>query len=263
MDRRMLLEQSLFDAIGNHELSIVFQPIVDLRTGRLHAAEALARWTHPSLGPVEPGEFIPIAEESGMIDPIGLWVMDAALSQVALWRASGVVQADFTVHVNVSGKQLHGRFAEQITQLLLLHSTDPATLMLELTESVLMRTGEEATDVLWAVQDLGVPLALDDFGTGFSSLSYLLQAHVHTVKIDRSFICGMPDDPTRRAIVEAVISLARALGLRVIAEGVETGPEIDLLTGMGCDLGQGFLLSQPLFASGMAAFIDSTAGTRR
>ncbi len=214
IERRLVLEQALFDAIGNGELSIVFQPIVDLDSGWVHAAEALARWTHPDLGPVDPAEFIPIAETSGMIDPIGLWIADGALRQVAQWRATGVVHADFTVHVNLSGKQLHGAFAEQIGRLLDLHGLEPTALMMELTESVLMRAGDAEADVLWALDQLGVPLALDDFGTGFSSLSYLLQANVHTVKIDRSFVSGMSTDPTRQAIVATVVGLARASGSR-------------------------------------------------
>jgi len=256
--RRVELEQALFEAVENKDFAIVYQPIVDLRTGDVHAAEALVRWEHPTLGIVPPGEFIPIAEDSGLIDKIGLWVMDQALGQLAAWRAHEIVRSNFTMTVNVSGAQLHGHFAANIAKLLRKHRIEPTGLLMELTESVLMRAGAEATDVLRALDGVGVPLALDDFGTGFSSLSYLHQANVHTVKVDQSFVGGMSGDPTRRAIVSAVVALSRALGLMEIAEGIDTKEQLELLIGMGCRLGQGFLFSPPMRAPEMPAFLQAS-----
>ena len=255
--RRLALEQGLFDALDNHELSVVFQPIVHLETHAVHAAEALLRWQHPTLGLISPEEFIPLAEESAMIDALGIWVLDEALRQLARWRANGLVRSDFAVHVNVSGAQLHGGFPKRVDDLLIKNGMEPSALMVELTESVLMRVGGQGTDVLRALNRLGVPLALDDFGTGFSSLSYLHQTDVHTMKIDRSFVAGMAADPTCRAIVQSVVSLGRSLGLQVIAEGVDREDKVDMLLAMGCHLAQGYLLSQPLLASGMVDFLRS------
>ncbi|MEO7397965.1 MAG: bifunctional diguanylate cyclase/phosphodiesterase [Ilumatobacteraceae bacterium] len=253
--RRRHLVQMLFDSVDKHQLSLVYQPIVDLQSGDVRAAEALVRWEHPVMGIIHPGEFIPLAEGCGMIDEIGLWVMGEALEQMARWRAAGVIGSGFTVHVNVSGAQLHDEFASTVAGLLATHGLEPGALMMELTETVLMRAGAEATDVLRAIVELGVPLALDDFGTGYSSLSYLHQATVHTVKIDQSFVGGMSSDSTRQAIVEAVVALTRALGLIVVAEGVDSLDQIGMLTTMGCRLGQGFLLARPLPPSGMADFL--------
>ncbi len=259
LERRHELERGLFSAVSAGQLSVMYQPIVDIVTGTVTSAEALLRWTHPQLGIVSPGEFIPIAEQSGLIDEIGLWVMNETLGQLATWRARGVVDSAFTVEVNVSAAQLHGDFAERIAESLDRHGIEPSALMLELTESVLMRAGAEGTDVLGAIDDLGVPLALDDFGTGFSSLAYLYQAKVHTVKIDQSFIGGMSSDATRRAIVDAVISLTRALGLRVVAEGVDTHEQIGLLVGMGCNHAQGFLIARPMRPAAIEAYLIAAA----
>jgi len=256
--RRIELEQALFEAIETMDFAVVYQPIVDLRTGEVHAAEALLRWEHPVLGIVPPGEFIPIAEDTGLIDKIGLWVMDHGLGQLAAWRAHEIVRSNFTMTVNVSGAQLHGNFAANIAKLLRKHRIEPTGLLMELTESVLMRAEAEATDVLRALDHVGVPLALDDFGTGFSSLSYLHQANVHTVKIDQSFVGGMSGDPTRRAIVGAVVALSRGLGLMEIAEGIDTKEQLDLLVAMGCRLGQGFLFSPPMRAPEMPAFLQAS-----
>jgi len=156
---------------------------------------------------------------------------------------------------NFSGAQLHGAFAQRVSEVLDKHRLEPSALMLELTESVLMKAGTEATEVLKGLDALGVPLALDDFGTGFSSLSYLHRAKVHTVKIDQSFVSGMSSDGTRRAIVEAVVALTRALGLRVIAEGVDTPEQIDLLVGMGCEFAQGFLVALPMPPVAMGEYL--------
>jgi diguanylate cyclase (GGDEF)-like protein len=253
--RRLALEQGLFEAVGNHELTVVFQPIVDLETRSVHAAEALLRWQHPTLGIISPEEFIPLAEESAMIEALGIWVLDESLRQLARWRANGLVRSDFAVHVNVSGAQLHAGFPERVDDLLIKNGVEPSALMVELTESVLMRVGTDGTDVLRALTHLGVRLALDDFGTGFSSLSYLHQTKVHTMKIDRSFVARMADDATCRAIVQSVVSLGRSLGLQVIAEGVDSPDKQDQLMSMGCHLAQGYLISQPLIAAVMADFL--------
>lgn len=258
ISRRMIVEQALFEAVTTMDFSMVYQPIVDVTTRRVHAAEALLRWNHPTLGIISPGEFIPLAEEGGIIDEIGVWVMDQALGQLARWRTEGVVGRNFAMTVNVSGAQLHGHFAGNVERLLTKHRIEPTGLLMELTESVFIGAGLEATDVLKAIDAIGVPLALDDFGTGFSSLSYLHQANVHTVKIDQSFVGGMSGDPTRHAIVAAVVSLTEALGLQVIAEGVDTREQVTLLTQMGCRLAQGFLFSPPMRAHEMPQFLAAS-----
>ncbi|HEY4333677.1 MAG TPA: EAL domain-containing protein [Ilumatobacteraceae bacterium] len=261
LERQMAVATALHDALPNDELSIMYQPIVDIVDGTVRAVEALLRWTHGELGIIAPGEFIPLAEQNGLIDDIGLWVMDQTLGQLARWRADGIVTDAFRVEVNVSAAQLHGDFAGRIATLLTRHHVEPAALMLELTESVLMHAGAEGSSVLEAIDALGVPLALDDFGTGFSSLAYLYQTKVDTVKIDQSFIGGMSSDRTRRAIVDAMVSLTKSLDLEVIAEGVDTEDHVSLLVDMGCRTAQGFHFARPMSAAATAQFL--TAADRR
>ena len=253
--RRLELEQALYDALPEQQFSLFYHPVVDLATGRVQGAEALIRWDHPELGVIHPGEFISLAEEAGLIDAIGLWVLNQALGQLRQWRDEGVVDSEFQIAVNVSGAQLHGHFPRHVGKLLATHGIQARSLLLELTETVLMRADAEASDVLRDLERIEVPLAIDDFGTGYSSLSYLHQATVDTVKIAQSFVSGMSTDHTRRAIVEAVVALARALGLSVIAEGVDTYEQVELLRSMGCPQGQGFLFTRPMPPESMRAFL--------
>jgi diguanylate cyclase len=253
--RRLELEQALYDALPEQQFSLFYHPVVNLASGRVQGAEALIRWDHPELGLVHPGEFIALAEEAGLIDAIGLWVLNQALGQLREWRDDGVVDSEFQIAVNVSGAQLHGHFPRHVGKLLATHGIQARSLLLELTETVLMVADAEASDVLRDLERIEVPLAIDDFGTGYSSLSYLHQATVNTVKIAQSFVSGMSTDHTRRAIVEAVVALAGALGLSVIAEGVDTFEQVELLRSMGCERGQGFLFTRPMPPEGMRAFL--------
>jgi len=216
------------------------------------AAEALVRWDHPERGPVEPAEFIPLAEESGLILPLGRWVLGEACRQLADWRAAG--RPNLRVTVNLSARQ----FADPdliaaVAEALARAQLPPDALWLEITESVLMEEVKATADTLLALKRLGVHLAVDDFGTGYSSLSYLKRFPVDMLKIDRSFIDGLGTDPEDGAIVLAIVSLAQALRLGVVAEGVEYFHQLEVLHRLGCDGVQGFLLAQPGAADGLPA----------
>lgn len=244
------LENDLRHAVERSEFELHFQPEVDAGSGRLVAAEALVRWRHPSRGLLGPNEFIPIAEETGLILPLGEWVLRAACRQLGAWRAAG---HGVRVAVNFSGQQLQD---EQITatveRVLDEVGITPDDLIVELTESVWMERQGEAIDNLYRLKRLGVRLAIDDFGTGYSSLSYLKRMPVDILKVDRSFVTDLggasssADADTDVAIVRGIVALAHNLDLEVVAEGVETQAQRDLLKTMGCDLIQGYLISKPL-----------------
>lgn len=232
-------ERELGGALERGELRLYYQPIIELATREVAGYEALVRWNHPTRGLVEPDRFVPLAEESGLIRPIGRWVIDEACAQLAAWRDRGI-----GIGVNVSAKQLaEPGLAAHVARALERHHLDPKCLEVELTESAIMR-GAEARE-LAALRELGVSLGLDDFGTGYSCLSTLHQLAVTTLKIDRSFITpiGTPDERTE--IVTAIISLAHTLGLRVVAEGIETQAQLDRLVELGCDYAQGFYFARP------------------
>jgi diguanylate cyclase (GGDEF)-like protein len=248
MRRRMIdrleMERSLRAAIGAGELRLDYQPIVAFDDWEVVAAEALVRWEHPERGMVEPADFIPLAEESGLILPLGRWVLGEACRQVATWRAAGHPQLRVTV--NLSARQ----FADPdliavVAESLARAQLPPDALWLEITESVLMEEVTATADTLLALKRLGVHLAVDDFGTGYSSLSYLKRFPVDMLKIDRSFIDGLGTDPEDGAIVLAIVSLAQALRLGVVAEGVEHFHQLEVLHRLGCDAVQGFLLARP------------------
>jgi diguanylate cyclase (GGDEF)-like protein len=242
---RLLLETQLRRAIGRDELVLHYQPKVDLRSGRITGAEALLRWQHPEHGLVPPGRFIPIAEESGLIVEIGEWVIDRACAQMAQWRAQhgDVVR----VAVNVSRHGIvSGSLLRTTRDALLRHRIAPRQLVVELTESMLMDRVEVIAARLHTLRSLGVILSIDDFGTGYSSMSYLKQFPVQELKIDRSFITGTPQDRTDTAIVRALVVLGHSLGMRVVAEGVETEAQRTALQALHCDSYQGFLCSPAL-----------------
>jgi EAL domain-containing protein (putative c-di-GMP-specific phosphodiesterase class I) len=210
--------------------------------------EALLRWQHPERGLLAPGEFIDIAEESGLIVPIGAWVLDQACRQLRTWQQDPRVPAGLQVAVNLSARQLaHGDLARKVEATISAAQLafGDIQLCLEITESVVMQDPHVAAVTLAALQDLGVTIAIDDFGTGYSSLAYLKWFPIDIVKIDRSFIASLDHSATDRAIVKAVVSLARELDLKVVAEGVETIDQLDLLTELGCSHMQGFLLAKP------------------
>ena len=248
MRRRMMdrleMERSLRTAIGAGELRLDYQPIVAFDGWEVIAAEALVRWDHPERGTVEPAEFIPLAEESGLILPLGRWVLGEACRQVADWRAAG--RPNLRVTVNLSARQFADPdLIDAVAEALARAQLPPDALWLEITESVLMEEVKATADTLLALKRLGVHLAVDDFGTGYSSLSYLKRFPVDMLKIDRSFIDGLGTDPEDGAIVLAIVSLAQALRLGVVAEGVEYFHQLEVLHRLGCDAVQGFLLARP------------------
>jgi diguanylate cyclase (GGDEF)-like protein len=250
---RLELERCLRSALTSGELRLEYQPIVSFGDWRVSAAEALVRWEHPERGLVLPTEFVPVAEESGLILPLGRWVLVEACRQLAAWRAAG--RTELRVTVNLSARQFSDPDLTAVVAEALARAGLPGdALWLEITESVLMEEVEAAADTLLALKRLGVHLSVDDFGTGYSSLSYLKQFPVDVLKIDRSFIDGLGTDPEDGAIVLAIVSLARALRLEVVAEGVEHLHQLEALQRLGCNAVQGFLLARPVPADRLPEF---------
>jgi EAL domain-containing protein (putative c-di-GMP-specific phosphodiesterase class I) len=258
---RLDLETALRQAIERDELELLYQPIVRLADGLVVGAEALLRWHRTGHGVVLPSEFIPVAEETGMIVPIGTWALEHALSELrALTRMHGEDDRPLLA-VNLSALQLRlPTSLEMVRDAIRASGIDPSMLSLEITESALMGDIETSARAMHALRDLGVKLAVDDFGTGYSSLAYLKQLPVDSLKIDRSFIDGLPGDQHDRSITEAIITLGNSLGLTVVAEGVETVEQWIALDELGCTVGQGFLWSPPIPASSFAPLIT---GLRR
>jgi EAL domain-containing protein (putative c-di-GMP-specific phosphodiesterase class I) len=245
---RLQLKGDLSEALARDELSLMYQPIVDVASGALMGVEALLRWTHPVQGSVSPGEFIPLAEACGAILPIGRWVLSQACAQAATWqllRPAGMTPLELAV--NVSGRQLTDRQLLPTVRAALADSgLAPHLLTLELTESVLFAEEEDVMAALVALRALGVRLAIDDFGTGHSSLSRLSQYPIDTLKVDRSFIDALtPDAPVPDVLVTAILALGGGLGMQVIAEGVETEEQLAALRALGCPQAQGFLFARP------------------
>ncbi len=232
-------------AMESDQLSLVYQPIYDAQDGTLASAEALLRWTHPEHGPVAPDSFIPMAERTGLIVPIGEWVLDQACSQLRRWQDAGWAQA--RVAVNLSAMQFsHSGLVEMLEVILDRYRIKPESLTLEITETTAMQNAEISIVILQNLRRLGVRIAIDDFGTGYSSLLYLKRLPVSELKIDRGFVHDLTFRKEDVAIVEAVVTLANKLGLRVVAEGVETPEQHDLLMDLGCDYLQGYLLGRPV-----------------
>jgi diguanylate cyclase (GGDEF)-like protein len=237
-------ETELRQAIETGALRVYYQPIVDLATGRVRELEALVRWHHPQRGLISPAEFIPLAEETGLIVPLGRWVLDEACRQLRAWLLSGSFDPALILNVNVSARQLQQRdLVDSVRQILETHHLDPRSLTLEITESCLMQ--ESDAGQLRQLAALGVNLAIDDFGTGYSSLAYLSRLPIHTLKIDRSFVARLGQEPESTAVVQTIIALAHALGLSVTAEGIETSSQAAHLLTLGCTRGQGFLYARP------------------
>jgi EAL domain-containing protein (putative c-di-GMP-specific phosphodiesterase class I) len=243
---RLDIENALRRALDRRELRVFFQPVVDLTTGRIDGVEALLRWEHPERGLLLPGDFIGIAEETGLIVPIGAWVLDQACRQVQRWHAAAPGTGPLRVSVNLSGRQLgHHRLVDDVASVIAQTGIEPSRVELEITESVLMDDVEASAETLGRLHELGVLLAVDDFGTGYSSLSYLRRFPVDLLKVDRSFVDGLGDDPGDSAIVAAIVTLAHTLGLAAVAEGVESGLQLDELRRLGCDRAQGFHIARP------------------
>jgi EAL domain-containing protein (putative c-di-GMP-specific phosphodiesterase class I)/GGDEF domain-containing protein len=251
--QRMGMERALRGAVEQGgQLQPWFQPKISAKTGEVIGAEVLLRWLHPEMGMVSPGAFIPLAEETGLIHPISKWLFETVCAQVADWFRDGHEVGSLSI--NLSADSFFEHRLVQFVDDLLSRTAVPATqVIIELTESVLMRDAETARRVIGALRGLGVRVSLDDFGTGFSSLGYLNRFAIDEIKIDRSFITELEHDKRERALVQAVIDLGHALGLQVVAEGVETHAQAELLRQMGCDVFQGFLFAKPMPAH---AFIN-------
>ncbi|MGN6085249.1 bifunctional diguanylate cyclase/phosphodiesterase [Trinickia sp.] len=256
LHRRVEMETHLRHAVENGEFALVYQPRIDLRTNHCTGVEALLRWHNPALGAIAPSEFIPIAEETGAIVPIGAWVLREACRQAAQWRARGL--GPIHVAVNLSARQFADPHLHETIMDALAETQLPGEyLELELTESMVMRHPEQAVRWLTAIKRTGVRLSIDDFGTGYSSLAYLNRFPIDTVKIDRSFIRNVPDSHSDTQITSAVIALGHSLGLTVIAEGAETQKQIDFLRKEGCDEVQGYFFSRPIPPADVESFLGS------
>ena len=255
MQERLAIQEDLRHAIARGELRLHFQPLVDLRSGKIFATESLVRWQHPVLGLIPPGLFIPIAEESGLIGAIGRWVLREACRQNKAWQEDGF--EPLVVCVNVSALQFkEGTLLQDVSEALRDTGLSSEHLELELTESVIMQDLQQAIATMQALAHINIKLSIDDFGTGYSSLSALKRFPVTRLKIDRSFVDGLPDDNNDRAITSAVISMAHNLNLKVIAEGVETERQLGFLRESGCDEVQGFLISKPVAPNELELLIE-------
>ena len=250
---RLELESGLRAAIEQREFELHYQPKVDIATGRIDSAEALIRWRHPKRGLIPPAGFIPLAEETGLIVPMGEWALAEACRQARTWQAAGV---HLRVAVNLSARQFRqDRLIESVRTALTASRLEPRYLELELTESAVMQDAEISEQIMRRLSELGLRLSVDDFGTGYSSLSYLRRLPLDKLKIDRSFIREVTSSRDDAEIVRAIVSLAHNLHLKVIAEGVETAEQLSFLRSLGCDQYQGYLCSKPLPAGEFIAFL--------
>jgi diguanylate cyclase (GGDEF)-like protein/PAS domain S-box-containing protein len=255
---RMALQSELIRAIERHQLTLHYQPVVALGSGRLTGMEALVRWQHPERGLVPPGSFIPLAEQTGLMVPLGRWVLQAACRQLRQWQQAGIADG-LDLAVNVSVRQLkEPGFVATVAEVLEQTGLDPGRTVLEITESLLMESIDTIIDVLHELRGLGVRLAIDDFGTGYSSLAYLVKLPVQLLKIDRSFITRLDDDANNATLVRSILELARDLRLQTVAEGIEQAHLAEELHRLGCDKGQGFYFSRPLTAADLEAVLRST-----
>jgi diguanylate cyclase (GGDEF)-like protein/PAS domain S-box-containing protein len=256
---RLELETDLRQGLERNEFRLVYQPILSLADGQIVEVEALVRWQHPTRGQISPAQFIPIAEETGLIEPIGLWVLEEACRQARVWQRLLPPDRSLVMSVNLSGRQFQDpRLVDQIRRILRETGLEPQALKLEITESVLMQDAERTAARMRALTDIGVRFAIDDFGTGYSSLSYLRRFPVDTLKIDRSFVEGLGADAQALAIVRSIVALAKALNLSVTGEGVETPAQHALLRELGCDRGQGYLFARPLVAADLVGLLAQT-----
>jgi EAL domain-containing protein (putative c-di-GMP-specific phosphodiesterase class I) len=244
---RIAIERDLREALDTGQLYNVYQPIVDSRSGRIVALEALVRWAHPEHGVISPAEFIPVAERTGLIVEVGRQVLVAACEQAAAWRSAGLMGRGVPVHVNLSPRQVaHPGFVDSVAEVLEASALEAGALSLEITESVLMEDTDGTLATLRELKALGVDLVLDDFGTGYSSLAYVKRFPIDVLKIDRAFVDALGDGDEDFAIVTAIISLGSALGVAVVAEGVEDERQAAQLRALGCELAQGYLFAKPL-----------------
>ncbi|HZR04047.1 MAG TPA: GGDEF domain-containing phosphodiesterase, partial [Burkholderiales bacterium] len=251
---KLSMESQLRRALDRGEFLLHYQPKISAASGRVVGMEALIRWHHPELGMVPPSQFIPLAEETGLIVPIGEWVLHAACEQNQSWQRQG--KAGLHVAVNIASPHFRQGLVASIRSALDHSGLHPALLEVELTESMLMQSVETTMVTLHEIKEMGVRLAIDDFGTGYSSLSYLKRFPLNALKIDRSFVQDLPRDPEDAAITRAIIAMAHSLRLQVVAEGVETDEQLAFLQQQGCDVFQGFLFSRPVPASEAASLVQ-------
>ncbi len=261
--QRVEMEAELRTALRDDQFLLQYQPQVDMHTGRMVGVEGLIRWQHPERGLVPPGDFIPVAEDSGLIVPIGRWVVQEACRQISEWRTT-TRHPPPSVTINVSSLQLGDPgFVDDVRDALAAHEVPPRSLCLELTESALMGGTTDALDVLNRLRDLGVYIAIDDFGTGYSSLSRLRDLPVEVLKIDRSFVSGLHGEGGDVAVIASILSLAIAMGLHVIAEGVEQQDQATMLVDLGCSVAQGFLYARPQAADDITFLAGRALGRER
>jgi diguanylate cyclase (GGDEF)-like protein len=260
---RLQLETDLRFAIERKEFELYYQPIIDLGSAGLVGFEALVRWNHPKRGLVSPNEFIPISESTGLIVPMTVQILNSACTQVAHWQSTFRGDTPLSVAVNLSGKHFaHRGLVDQIREVIDATGIDPFSLKLELTESALMENAEQATQMLRQIKETGVQISIDDFGTGYSSLSYLHRFPIDLLKIDRSFVGAMESDEENGEIVQTVTALAKSLGLKVVAEGIETLHQFQRLRDLGCDFGQGYLFSKPIAISEIDVLLNEVRNWR-
>jgi diguanylate cyclase (GGDEF)-like protein/PAS domain S-box-containing protein len=258
---RAELEHELRGAVDGRELALVYLPIRDVRDGRLVGAEALLRWYHPRRGVIPPDEFLAVAEETGLMSGIGAWVLQEACTAAAEWQRVLPPGETFTVAVNVSGRQLDNSTVDTVAEALRASGLRPSNLVLEMTESVLISHTAEAVELLTRLKQLGVSIAVDDFGTGYSSLSYLSRYPVDLLKIDRSFTEQITRRTPGAELARTIVQLGHSLGLRTVAEGVETAAQLAAVRELGCDLAQGYFFARPQAARGILELISGTTAT--
>ena len=252
---RLEVEMQLKQALHRGEFLLHYQPQIEIATGRIVGVEALVRWQHPLRGLVPPTQFIPLAEETGLIEPIGEWVLRTACAQAGSWQHVGL--PTLRMAVNVSARQFHNpSLASMVAQVLAEYRLDPEQLELEITESMSMKAPEESFRILASLKELGIGIAIDDFGTGYSNLAYLRQFPVRRIKLDRAFVSELDAQSSSHAIVEAIVAMAHKLDLEVIAEGVETAVQRDQLLRYGCDELQGYWFSRPVDAKSLEALLQ-------
>lgn len=255
---RSQLVEDLRAAISGAELVLYYQPVVELATGRIEGVEALVRWNHPARGMVMPDEFIPLAEDSGLISELGGWVLRTAVGQLQTWRADSRVGDDFSMRINISPADLQRlEFIEEVRDVLSGAGISPSLLVLELTEGAIVKGNELDRYSLNSLRKLGVGLEIDDFGTGYSSISYLRRLPVDKVKVDRSLLKDLGTDPAQPALIAAILQLIRACGLEAVWEGVETEEQAEHLKSIGCVSAQGYYFSRPVSAADFAALLDA------
>jgi EAL domain-containing protein (putative c-di-GMP-specific phosphodiesterase class I) len=253
---RLGMEIELRHALVRNEFELHYQPQLNVRTGELVGMEALIRWHNKALGRVSPADFIPLAEDTGLIVPIGEWVLRSACEQCKAWERAGLTP--FLVSVNIAAPQFRrSNLFQLVSTVLTEYNLDARWLGLEITESSIMRHAEQTIKTLIDLRGIGVAIAIDDFGTGYSSLSYLKRFPVNKIKVDQSFVRDIGSDPNDAAIVSAVIAMSRQLGIKTVAEGVETEAQLEFLSRLECDEYQGYLISRPIPAADVLSLIQS------